>query len=211
MFNKLTIDEILNLLSCTPEQAAFDWKRDFSVPNDDAKKGEIIKDICAIANASPLSYGYIFYGVDPQQLDPIIGISGHYDDANLQQLIRGKVEPLPEFLYYEVPKRNKTIAVIQIAPNKKRPFIITTDIGKIRRGQILIRRGSSTDGITINDLFEFFYGSTSAYFPIIAKQAGLDIQRQQAQNEYLKELQIGTEQAEDEIFRAAGFIGKPRR
>ena len=155
MITALTIDEILSLLSCTPEQATFDWKRDFVTPSDDEKKGELIKDICAIANASPLSNGYIFYGVDPGRSDQVVGISGQYDDSRLQQLVKGKVEPFPNFLYYEVATGTKIVAVIQVSPNKNRPFIISADIGKIRRGQIVIRRGSSTDGININDLFEF--------------------------------------------------------
>ena len=62
MITALTIDEILEFLTKAPEQAVFDWKIDFILPNDDDKKGEIIKDIVAIANASPLSYAFIIYG-----------------------------------------------------------------------------------------------------------------------------------------------------
>lgn len=211
MITALTIDEILQLLSQIPEQAAFDWKQDFVSPNDDDKKGELIKDICAIANASPQSYGYMIYGVDPRRPDPLIGISRNYDDSQLQQLVKGKIEPLPSFLYYEVSAGTKTVAVIQVAPNKKRPFIISADIGRVRRGQIVIRRGSSTDGIAIKDLFEFFYGSTSGYFPDVVNQLGLNVQKQHAQNAYLTELRIGVERDEDAMWRAAGFIGKPRQ
>lgn len=211
MITALTIDEILQMLSRTPEQAVFDWKQDFALPADDEKKGELIKDIAAIANGSPLSYGFIFYGVDPRRPDPLVGISNSYDDARLQQLIKGKIDPLPSFLYYEVSAGTKMVAVIQIAPSKKRPFIITADIGRVRRGQIVIRRGSSTDGITVKDLFEFFYGNTSGYFPGVVNQLGLDIQRQQAQNAYLAELRIGAERAEDAIWQTIGLPGKPRR
>lgn len=211
MITALTIDEILQLLSQTPEQAAFDWKKDFVSPNDDDKRGELIKDICAIANASPLSYGYIVYGVDPRRPDPLIGVSSNYDDSRLQQLLRGKIEPAPSFLYYEVSAGAKTVAVIQVAPNKKRPFIINADIGRVRRGQIVIRRGSSTDGIAIKDLFDFFYGNTSGYFADAVSQLGLDVQRQRAQSEYLTELRRDTERDKDAMWRAAGFPGKPRQ
>ncbi|MDZ4856696.1 MAG: ATP-binding protein [Nitrospirota bacterium] len=211
MITALTIDEILQLLSQIPEQAAFDWKKDFVSPNDDDKRGELIKDICAIANASPLSYGYIVYGVDPRRPDPLIGVSSNYDDSRLQQLLRGKIEPAPSFLYYEVSAGTKTVAVIQVAPNKKRPFIINADIGRVRRGQIVIRRGSSTGGIAIKDLFEFFYGNTSGYFDDVVSQLGLDVQRQRAQSEYLAELRRGAERDEDAMWRAAGLPGKPRQ
>lgn len=211
MITALTVDEILQFLARTPEQAAFDWKRDFVHPSDDDARGELIKDIAAIANASALSYGYIFYGVDPRQPDPLIGISRSYDDSRIQQLVQGKLEPAPSFLYYEVSAGPKTIAVIQIAPSKKRPFIIRADIGRIRKGQIVIRRGSATDGVTLGDLAEFFYGQNSQYFANVRQRLGLDVHRQQATNELLAELRRGAESAEDHIWQVAGFTGKPRR
>ena len=211
MITALTIDEILHFLAKTPEQAVFDWKQDFVSPTDDDARGELIKDIAAIANASALSYGFIFYGVDPRRPDPLIGITGSYDDSRIQQLLKGKVEPLPSFLYYEVSAGPKTVAVIQVAPSKRRPFIIRVDIGRLRKGQIVIRRGSSTDGVTLEDLVEFFYGTNSAYFANVRNSLGLDVQRQQAQNEYLAELRRGDERAEDDIWQAAGFSSKSKR
>ena len=210
MITALTIDEILEFLAKTPEQAVFDWKQDFVRPVDDDARGELIKDITAIANASVLSYGFIFYGVDPRRPDPLVGITGSYDDASIQQLLQGKVKPLPAFLYYQVSVGPKTVAVIQVAPSKKRPFIISIDIGRVRKGQIVIRRGSSTDGVTLNDLAEFFYGANSAYFAEVRHSMGLDVQRQQAQTEHLAELRRLAERAEDDIWQAAGFTGKPR-
>lgn len=209
MITALTIDEVLSLVKATPEQAALDWKTDFVSPSDNEKRGEIIKDVVAIANASPLSYGFILYGIDPRKPDPIIGISSHYDDAKLQQLFKGKVEPALEFLYYEVSAGAKTVAVIHVAPSKRRPFIIAVDIGKVRAGQIPIRRGSSTDGARLSDLFEFFYGTTSGYFPGVVQMLQLDVQRQQAMNAYLQELRLGAESAERDIAAAVGF--KPPR
>ena len=38
MITSLTIDEILQFLKNIPEQAVFDWKQDFVLPNDDEKK-----------------------------------------------------------------------------------------------------------------------------------------------------------------------------
>ena len=205
MITALNIDEIVALVKSTPEQTAFDWKSDFILPNDNEKRGEIIKDIVAIANASPLSYGFIVYGVDPRKPDPVIGITSNYDDSKLQQLIKGKVEPYPEFLYYEVSIGTKIVSVIQVSPSKKRPFITTVDIGKIRAGQIPMRRGSSTGGVRLSDLFEFFYGSTSGYFPGVIQRLQIDVQRQRALNTYLQELRRGAEQAERDMREIIGF------
>jgi len=93
MFRKLSLDEILELVKSSPEQALFDWKTDFELPNNPEKQSEIIKDIAAIANSASLSPGYIIYGVDPRQPDPVIGISNNYDDAKLQQLVADKIKP----------------------------------------------------------------------------------------------------------------------
>ena len=175
------------------------------IPSDEEKRGEVIKDIVAIANASPLSYGFIVYGVDPRKPDPIIGISCHYDDAKLQQLLKNKVEPAPEFLYYEASIGAKSVAVIQVAPSKRRPFIIAVDLGRVRAGQIPIRRGSSTDGARLSDLFEFFYGSTSGYFPQVVQRLQLDVQHQQLMIAYLRELRLQAEKAERDIEEAMGL------
>jgi len=210
MIHALTIDEILAFVRKTPEQAVFDWKVDFVQPTNDEARGELIKDIAAIANASALSYGFIFYGVDPRRPDPLVGISATYDDAKIQQLVQGKVDPLPSFLYYEVSAGLKVIGVIQVAPSKKRPFIIRVDLGRIRKGQIVVRRGSSTDGVTLDDLAEYFYGPNSQYFANVRHRLALDVQRQQALNEHIAQLERGADRAADQIWQSIGLPGKPR-
>lgn len=195
MITQLTIDEIIELVKSKPEQAVFDWKNDFTVPNDNDKRGEIIKDLAAIANAAITSYGFIIYGVNPQNPKIITGISASYDDANLQQLVKGKINPEVDFLYYEVSFGPKKVGVIQVKPSRKRPFIITTDIGKIRQGQIVIRKGSATVGATLNDLQEFFYGQTSGYFPQVIQKLQLNVAEQNATTAYLRELREGANDA----------------
>lgn len=204
MMKTLTIEEVIQLVTKTPEQAVFDWKRDFLIPNDDEKKGEFIKDIAAIANACSSSYGFIVYGVSPGSADPLIGISQTYDDAKLQQLATGKIEPLPQFLYYEVSAGPKIVGVVQVRPTRKRPHIIRVDLGKVRKGQIPIRRGSSTDGITMTDLFEFFYGQTSGYFPGVVRQLQVPAQEMAAQAAYLRELREGADQAARDMEAVTG-------
>ena len=191
----LTIDEVIEMVKKTPEQGVLDWKADFVIPNDDEKRGEFIKDLSAIANACESSYGFIVYGVDPRRPDPIIGIKQRYDDAKLQQLAQSKIEPLPEFLYYEVSIGPKVIGVLQVKPTRRRPHIITMDLGKVRKGQIVIRRGSSTDGVTMKDLFEFFYGQTSGYFPGIVQKLQAYTQQQLADVAYMRELREQANQA----------------
>lgn len=195
MINTLTVDQVLQLVKSTPEQAVFDWKSDFVLPNDDEKRGEFIKDLSAIANACSSSYGFIVYGVDPRKPEPVLGITQKYDDAKLQQLVAGKIDPLPEFLYYEVLFGAQTIGVLQVKPTQMRPHIITVDLGKIRKGQILVRRGSATDGVTTKDLLEYFYGRTSGHFPLIVQQLNAAGQQRVADVAYMRELREGADQA----------------
>jgi predicted HTH transcriptional regulator len=205
MIQTLSIDDVVALVRKTPEQTAFDWKTDFVLPTNDDARGELIKDIAAIANASPSSYGFLVYGVNPKRPDVIVGISKGYDDAKLQELIRGKIEPAVEFLYYEVAFATKVVAVIQVHPTRRRPHVIRVDIGRVRKGQIPIRRGSSTDGVTIQDLFEFFYGPSSGYFQNIISRAKLDVAQQQAWNEKMRLLQSEADRALRDMEMVAGL------
>jgi len=202
----LTLDDVLALLKKTPEQGAFDWKTDFVVPNDDEKRGEFLKDLAATANSAWNSPAFIFYGVDPRRPDPVVGITIRYDDASLQQLARGKIEPTPEFLYYELTLGPRVVGVVQVQPTRRRPHIIAVDMGKVRRGQILVRRGSSTDGATIGDLLEFFYGQTSDHFPGFLKRMQMHTQQQAALTAYLQELRA---QSNDALRDLEISVGAP--
>lgn len=195
MMKTLTTDDVIELVTKRPEQADLDWKRDFVIPNDDEKRGEFIKDLAAVANACSSSYGFIVYGVSPGNPVPIVGITQTYDDARLQQLASGKIEPLPEFLYYEVSTGPKLVGVLQVRPTRQRPHIIRVDLGKVRKGQIPIRRGSSTDGVTMADLQEFFYGQTSGYLPGFLERLRAPAHHMEAQAAYMRELREGANQA----------------
>lgn len=206
MIRQLTIDEVVELVRSTPEQSVFDWKVDFSLPKDDESRGELVKDIAAIGNAAVSSYGFILYGVDPRRSDVIVGITNRYDDARIQELVKGKIEPAVDFVYYEVSFGAKIVGVIQVKPTRLRPHIIRVDLGRVRRGQIPIRRGSATDGVTLTDMFEMFYGSSSGYFPKVVQKMKLDVAQQNATNEYLRILQ---EQANQSLKDMEISVGAP--
>jgi predicted HTH transcriptional regulator len=205
MISKLSLDEILKLIQMKPEQAVFDWKVDFEIPNDPEKQGELIKDVTAIANAITLSPGFIVYGTDPRQPNPVLGISKTYDDAKLQQLFKDKVRPAVDFIYYEVSLGPKIIGVVQVSPTRRRPHIISVNIGKMKDGQIPIRRGSSTEGVKIEDLFEMFYGDSSGYFPTVLQKQKLNIMQQQTSIELIKLLEKEVERGERDMWRSIGL------
>ncbi len=191
----ITIETAIELARAKPEQAVFDWKTDFVPPADDDKRGEFLKDLSAIANACASTDGFLLYGVDPRKPNPVCGISQHYDDSRLQQLVQGKIEPAPEFLYYELSFATAHVAVVQVAPTRRRPHIITVDMGRVRKGQILIRRGSSTDGVSLSDLFEFFYGQHSVYWQNVQQRMNASANQRLADAAYLRELRAGADMA----------------
>ena len=87
-----------------------------------------------------------------------------YDDAKIQQLVKGKIEPEISFLFYEVRHEKGTAGVIHVEPSYKKPHIIIKDYGKLREGQIVIRKGSSTNGANFEDLLNMFYNYNNPYF-----------------------------------------------
>ena len=66
MIEKVTEEQLRDLLARYSEQPKFDWKRDLTMPND-YKKSEFVKDVVAIANAHGDSTGYLVYGVAPEE------------------------------------------------------------------------------------------------------------------------------------------------
>lgn len=207
MITKLTVGEILTMLSQVPEQHVFDWKRDLSLDNDD-KKSEFVKDIAAIANGTTNAPGFIFYGVDADRSGVVPGMSHSYDDANLQQLVSGKITPDVDFLYYEILENGKTIGVVHIPPSRKCPHIIARDFGRLREGQVLVRQGSSTRGIHLQDLFGIFYGQSSPYlggileiYGVAAKQRELDLQQAKQLSETISDIIARTERSIERRMR----------
>lgn len=121
----------------------------------DHEKSELLKDIMAMANAYRSGPGYILIGFKDQTPHPaeVVGISGsdHIDDAALQQLVRSKIDPLLEFQYEERLFDGKHVAIITV-PKQARPFAPKQDFGKLRKNVPLVRRGSSTDEVSIQEM-----------------------------------------------------------
>jgi len=166
MVTKLTLQQIIDILQKKPEQPLFDWKRDLCVN----KKHEFVKDISAIANSTVRNDGYIFYGVDPNQKNSLIGIKESIDDAQLHQIVNSNVKPEIRFVYYEVESDFRKIGVVHIPVSIMKPHIICRDYKNLREGQMFIRRGSSTRGINFSDLINIFYSLDNPHFRAILRQ-----------------------------------------
>lgn len=111
----------------------------------DKDKGELLKDILAMANAWRDGTAYILVGCkeDPPNPAAVVGISESLDDADLQQFVQGKVQPRLAFRYEEHVCQGKTVGLF-IVPKQPRPFWATSALGNVRPNAVYVRRGSST-------------------------------------------------------------------
>jgi len=145
---------IENLLN-EDESSSLDFKRD-QYPFEgatDAEKGELIKDILAFANAWRRSDAYILIGVDEVRggRSTPVGVQKHLDDAKLQQCVNSKTNRPVEFRYEVATVDQLEIGIIHI-PLQERPIYVAKDFGRLSRNTVYIRRSSSTDIATPDEI-----------------------------------------------------------
>ena len=86
-----------------------------------------------------------------------------------------------------------------------KPFIISQDIGKLRCGQLLLRTGSSTRGMTLSELQNIFMSDESPYVNYIIKKFGLHNQELMAKASLMKQYRDAAKDADNDIYRALGL------
>jgi len=141
-------DELLEQLLNEDESPSLDFKRD-QYPFEEAtneKKSELLKDVLAFANAWRRTDAYILIGVDEAKggRSRVVGVQQHLDDAKLQQFVNSKTQRPVEFSYQAYALEGVEIGIITI-PMQERPLYLKKDFGKLKKGVVYIRRGSSTD------------------------------------------------------------------
>lgn len=116
------------------------------VRGTEADKGELLKDVLAMANTWREGTGYILLGFKDARPNPaqVVGITEHIDDAAMQQFINSKVKPKVSFRYEEHIYDGQTVAVIAI-PKQQRPFYLQHAYSSLKSNVVYVRRGSSTD------------------------------------------------------------------
>jgi hypothetical protein len=136
------IEELLN----ESEGTALDFKRDQYPLADNTQKGEFIKDVMAFANSWRRTDAYILIGVDEAKgggPSTPTGITTHLKDSDLQQLVNSKMNRPISFSYEAVKFHAVELGVIKV-PVQERPFFLTQDVGKVKKGVVYVRRNSST-------------------------------------------------------------------
>jgi len=141
-------DSVLEPLLYESEGNALDFKRDqypFEQASEDAKS-ELLKDILAFANSFRRSDAFIVIGADERdgRVVNVPGVRSHLPDAQLQQFVNSKLNRKLDFSYQVGVCRGVELGVLRI-PLQKRPFHLTKDYGRLSKGVVYVRRGSSTD------------------------------------------------------------------
>ncbi len=144
MENQIPIEELLY----EEEGTTLDFKREQYLFNseNEYKKSELIKDILAFSNAWRRSDAYILLGVEEVKggRSRPLGIENELDDAQLQQFVNSKTQRPIDFTYKTILIDGVKIGVIRI-PIQSRPFYLEKNYGKLKKHVVYIRRGSSTD------------------------------------------------------------------
>jgi hypothetical protein len=148
-------DGLIESLLYEEEGVDLDLKSDqyrFSKASDD-DKSELLKDILAFANAWRHADAFILIGVREVKggRSEVVGISEPLDDAAIQQFVNTKTQMPIMFSYSNCNFESKQIAVIHI-PLQQRPFYLKRDFGRLKKETVYVRRGSSTDVATIDEI-----------------------------------------------------------
>ncbi|MHC1623503.1 MAG: AlbA family DNA-binding domain-containing protein [Candidatus Methanospirareceae archaeon] len=147
--------ENLEQLLHEDESVSLDFKREqypFRKASAD-QKSELLKDVLAFANAWRHSDAYILIGVEEVRgaRSKVVGVSEHLDDASLQQFVNSKTNRPVQFSYHEHILDGKNVGIL-IIPLQHRPVYLTKDYGKLKKNVVYIRRGSSTDIASLDEI-----------------------------------------------------------
>jgi hypothetical protein len=152
------IEQLLN----ENESAYLDFKREqyHFEGSDDFEKSELLKDILAFSNAWRRTDAYILIGVEEFRggRSKVIGVDFHLDDHSLQQFVNSKTQKPITFEYIALEFEGVQLGVLRI-PLQIRPIYLTKDFGKLKKNVVYIRRGSSTDEASPDEIAKM--GTTS--------------------------------------------------
>jgi hypothetical protein len=131
------------------ESSILDFKRsqyDFSNDNDNRKTAEFVKDIISFSNTIRTDRSYIILGVNANidGTKELLGLDVHIDDSVLQQKIKDKVFPIPQFSYYTFEYSDRIFGIIEIPVKKYEiPISPIIKLKGLDTGKFYLRRGSS--------------------------------------------------------------------
>ena len=150
-------EHIKAIIKLDNEDSKIDFKRTLDIHTRQGK-AELVKDVSAIANSEPVSdpTGYYIIGASHTRLVDISQLN--LDDATLQQIVNSRCHKPVIFQYRQFTIKGKTIGVIIIPKSDERPHLVSENYFDSKQNKLLqkgtcyIRKGSSTDIATREDL-----------------------------------------------------------
>ncbi|MDZ4859299.1 MAG: ATP-binding protein [Candidatus Hydrogenedentes bacterium] len=143
-------DALFEQLLYEEESTTLDFKQDqypFAKENED-EKSELLKDILGFANAWRRTEAYILIGVEDVRggRADVLGIpnNAHLADHSLQQFVYNLTNRPIHFHYEAFCFEGKQVGVISIEV-QERPIYLLRNYGRLKKGEVYIRRGSSID------------------------------------------------------------------
>ena len=188
------------------ESPTLDFKRDqylFAKATEE-EKSELLKDILGMANAWRRSEAFILIGVEDVRggRSIVYGIAAadHLADHSLQQFVNNLTNRPVRFGYEAFGFEGKQIGIIRVE-QQPRPFYLKRDFGKLKKNEVYVRRGSSTDATkpaTIDEIAQMGHGSEVVLVDLKGLDLEIDYNRRLAAhlgaifNNYIREHGLGT-------------------
>ena len=114
--------------------------------------------------------------------------------------------PAPDFLYYEIDAgQGRAIGVVPVEAPRQPFYIVGRDVGRLREGQITIRQGSVTRGITLEDLTRLYLTVGYGWADQILQKYGAAARLASAQNDRLRILQDEQRKIVQQMYGMAGL------
>lgn len=143
------IAALFEVLLHDDERTTLDFKRDQYrfVKASLEEKAELLKDLLGFANALRRADAYILIGVEDVRggRGNVVGISEHLDDHSLQQFVAHNTNRTLNFQYEAFTFEGKNVGIIRVDMAQDRPLSLVRDVGRLKAGEVYLRRGSCTD------------------------------------------------------------------
>jgi hypothetical protein len=176
--------QLLENLLQQEESATLDFKRDqyaFAGAST-TQKGELLKDILALANAWRQTDAHVLIGVEEvrggRSIPCGIPSAEHLQDHDIQQFVHGKTNRELSFSYAPFPFNSVEIGVITV-PLQERPIYLIKDYGGLRANVVYVRRGSSTGEATPDEVLRMASGTLSLGVPSVLQVEFADIKNRE--------------------------------
>ena len=158
MLSEVEFLEIIN----RPESSILDFKRcmyDFNSDTDLKVTAKFVKDILSLGNTIRNEPAFIIFGIEVLSdfSKNFIGLDNVIDDALLQDKIKDKVYPRPQFHFYTHQYDSKSFGIIEI-PIKKHstPPAPIIKMKGLDLGKIYFRQGTSNSEATGQETIRIF-------------------------------------------------------